>query len=73
VADTGIGIRSQDQDRLFRAFEQLETTDLHRRYEGTGLGLHLSQKLAGLLGGTITLQSNMARAAPSPYSCRKGS
>ena len=57
VTDSGIGIRPQDQDRLFRAFEQLETTSLHRRYEGTGLGLHLSQKLAELLGGTITLHS----------------
>jgi PAS domain S-box-containing protein len=63
VTDTGIGIRAQDQDRLFRAFEQLETTDLHRRYEGTGLGLHLSQKLAGLLDGTITLQSEYGQGS----------
>jgi PAS domain S-box-containing protein len=63
VTDTGIGIRAQDQDRLFRAFEQLETTNLHRRYEGTGLGLHLSQKLAGLLGGTIILQSEYGQGS----------
>jgi PAS domain S-box-containing protein len=63
VSDTGIGIRPEDQARLFQAFEQLETTNLHRRYEGTGLGLHLSQKLVGLLGGTITFQSEYGQGS----------
>jgi protein-histidine pros-kinase len=56
VADTGIGIRGQDLDRLFEAFSQVEPVG-SRRHEGTGLGLHLSQKLASLLGGSIRLQS----------------
>jgi PAS domain S-box-containing protein len=54
VIDTGIGIRPEDQDRLFKAFEQV---DASRRFEGTGLGLHLSQKLAALIGGHIEFES----------------
>jgi signal transduction histidine kinase len=56
VVDTGIGIRPEDQAYLFQLFTQADNT-LTRQQEGTGLGLHLSQKLAGLLGGQITVQS----------------
>jgi PAS domain S-box-containing protein len=56
VTDTGGGIRPADQDKLFQAFTQLDSST-KRRYDGTGLGLHLSQKLAELLGGRITFQS----------------
>jgi PAS domain S-box-containing protein len=56
VADTGVGIQSADQARLFLAFEQLDTSST-RRHEGTGLGLYLSQKLAALLGGRIEMTS----------------
>jgi PAS domain S-box-containing protein len=57
VTDTGVGIRLEDQTRLFQAFSQVDPST-RRRHEGTGLGLHLSQKLAGLLGGHITFQSD---------------
>ncbi|HEY5196985.1 MAG TPA: ATP-binding protein [Solirubrobacteraceae bacterium] len=56
VRDTGIGIAYEDQDRLFREFEQLATSQPHG-YEGTGLGLYISQKLAGLLNAAITFES----------------
>ena len=56
VRDTGIGVSTEDQAKLFQAFTQLETGS-KRTQEGTGLGLHLSQKLAGLLGGGITVHS----------------
>ncbi len=62
VEDTGTGIRPEDKARLFQAFEQLETTSV-RRHEGTGLGLHLSQKLAELLGGRITFQSEYGKGS----------
>lgn len=54
VRDTGIGIAPEDQIRLFDAFARAEGT---RTSEGAGLGLYLSQKLAGLLGGRIEFQS----------------
>ena len=56
IRDTGIGIRPEDQVKLFQAFTQVGTSGA-RRYEGTGLGLHLSQKLAELLGGHIGFES----------------
>jgi PAS domain S-box-containing protein len=56
VEDTGIGIRSEDVARLFVAFSRVDG-DANRRQEGTGLGLHLSQKLAELLGGRIECRS----------------
>jgi PAS domain S-box-containing protein len=56
VADTGIGIHPEDQEKLFSAFSQLDSS-IRRRTEGTGLGLHLSQKLAEALGGRILVRS----------------
>jgi PAS domain S-box-containing protein len=56
VKDTGIGIRNEDMQRLFREFEQLETGS-GRRFEGTGLGLVLTKKLVQLHGGSIGVES----------------
>jgi len=60
IRDTGAGISPQDKARLFQAFEQIDST-ASRRHEGTGLGLYLSQKLAALLGGKITCDSEPGR------------
>lgn len=62
VVDTGIGIRPEDQQKLFSAFSQADES-LRRRPEGTGLGLHLSQKLAEALGGRILVQSQLGRGS----------
>ena len=56
VADTGVGIKSEDLGRLFRPFEQLDPTTT-RRFAGTGLGLYLSRSLALLLGGDLSVVS----------------
>jgi signal transduction histidine kinase/CheY-like chemotaxis protein len=56
VADTGIGIAAEDQDRIFQQFGQLENP-LQRKVRGTGLGLPLTKKLVEILGGRITLVS----------------
>ena len=52
VADTGIGIAPEDQERIFEEFAQVERT-VQRRVKGTGLGLPLSRQLAELLGGRV--------------------
>lgn len=62
VSDTGIGIRTDDQTKLFQAFSQIDAGH-KKRYEGTGLGLHLSRKLARLLGGEIALQSEYGKGS----------
>jgi signal transduction histidine kinase len=56
VADTGIGIAPEDQERIFEEFIQLENP-LQKRVKGTGLGLPLCRKLATLLGGRIAVDS----------------
>jgi len=60
ITDTGIGIRQEDQVKLFQAFARVDTENARHR-EGTGLGLHLSQRLAELLGGRITLESEYGK------------
>jgi protein-histidine pros-kinase len=62
VTDTGSGIRPEDQAKLFQAFTQVDAS-LKRRHEGTGLGLHLSRKLAELLGGRITIRSEYGKGS----------
>lgn len=56
VKDTGIGIDSKQQEKVFNVFEQTEGQD-NKRYGGTGLGLAISNKLAGLMNGKILLES----------------
>jgi protein-histidine pros-kinase len=56
VRDTGIGIKQEDQALLFEAFKQIHS-GIKRQSEGTGLGLHLSQRLSTLLGGEIRVKS----------------
>jgi protein-histidine pros-kinase len=62
VTDTGVGIRDEDKAKLFQAFKQVGS-HLQKRQEGTGLGLHLSRKLAELLGGEISLHSECGKGS----------
>jgi two-component system, sensor histidine kinase and response regulator len=56
VRDTGIGIAPEKQTQLFQPFTQLEAGNT-RKYGGSGLGLNISQRLVGLMGGEISVQS----------------
>lgn len=62
VEDTGPGIREQDQAKLFESFTRLDV-DYSRTLPGTGLGLHLSRKLAELLGGRLTFRSEYGKGS----------
>jgi signal transduction histidine kinase len=56
VSDTGIGIATENLDRIFEEFAQIDHP-LQRRFKGTGLGLPLSRRLARLLGGDVGVES----------------
>jgi len=62
VDDSGSGISAEDLSRLFQAFTQVGDMG-QRRSEGTGLGLHLSRKLAELMGGRIDVASTAGRGS----------
>ncbi|MDR3167563.1 MAG: response regulator [Treponema sp.] len=56
IADTGVGIKEENQPKLFSAFVQFNT-HRNQRIEGTGLGLAISQNLCRMMGGDLTFQS----------------
>lgn len=62
VIDTGIGIAEADLATLFEPFRQLNS-ELNRKYQGTGLGLALTRKLARLHGGDVTVTSELERGS----------
>jgi signal transduction histidine kinase len=55
VTDTGIGIPPAERERMFEPFTQLDSS-LARRFQGSGLGLHLARALAATIGATLTLE-----------------
>jgi len=62
VKDTGIGIPKEYHDVIFEKFKQADSSDT-RRYKGSGLGLAISTSLAKMMGGTITLESEVGQGA----------
>jgi CheY-like chemotaxis protein len=62
VADSGIGMTPAQMRRLFRPFQQVDAA-ITQEYGGTGLGLAMSKRLAGLLGGDISVESEAGRGS----------
>ncbi len=62
VADTGIGIKEEDIKMLFKQFSRIHVEG-RTRVEGTGLGLYLSKKIADLLGGEISVESEFGKGS----------
>ncbi|MBD2579148.1 response regulator [Oscillatoria sp. FACHB-1406] len=68
VCDTGTGISSDEMKQLFKAFEQTESG--RRSMEGTGLGLAISQQFVRLMGGTMSVQSEVNRGSTFSFQVR---
>jgi signal transduction histidine kinase len=62
VSDTGIGMTPEQQAKLFEEFSQADRTTA-QRFGGTGLGLAISRKLARMMGGDVTVASEMGKGS----------
>jgi len=62
ISDTGPGIARDEQLRIFERFVQLDSS-YTRRYRGTGLGLSIVKELTDLLGGTVSIESEVGRGS----------
>ncbi len=62
VSDTGMGIDARQQANLFAPFGQADSS-MHRRFGGSGLGLAISKRLAGMMGGELSMVSELGRGS----------
>ena len=67
VVDTGIGIDKADTDKLFKSFSQVDAS-VSRKYGGTGLGLNISKQLVELMGGNISVDSEINKGTMFSFS-----
>lgn len=62
VSDSGIGVKKENQERIFENFE-VENIGLNLKYEGAGIGLSIAKKFIQLMGGTIDLESKVGKGS----------
>ncbi|TFG16577.1 MAG: transporter substrate-binding domain-containing protein [Promethearchaeota archaeon] len=62
ISDTGIGIKDEDINKLFKSFQQLESKSI-KDHEGSGLGLYLCKQLVDLMNGTIAVKSKLGEGS----------
>jgi signal transduction histidine kinase/CheY-like chemotaxis protein len=67
VIDTGIGISKENQNKLFTAFYQVDDSST-RKFQGTGLGLSICRQIIGLLGGSVTVESELGKGSCFTFS-----
>jgi two-component system, NarL family, sensor histidine kinase BarA len=63
VADSGVGIRPEDQERIFEAFRQVDSSHARAQDQGTGLGLALVRQLVRQMGGDVAVESEPGRGS----------
>jgi len=68
VADDGIGISEEQQKGLFKIFEQVDGSDT-RKHGGIGVGLALAQRIAVMMGGGISVESELDKGATFTFTC----
>jgi signal transduction histidine kinase len=62
VSDSGIGISTEQKEKIFEKFSQADPS-IHRKYGGTGLGLSITKRLAEAMGGSIDVQSSLGKGS----------
>ncbi|MBO4338212.1 MAG: response regulator [Lachnospiraceae bacterium] len=62
VSDTGMGIKDEDKDKLFKSFQRLDEK-INRSIEGTGLGLHITYRLLEMMDGSIEFESEYGKGS----------
>ncbi|MDE6923888.1 MAG: hypothetical protein K2P59_01320, partial [Acetatifactor sp.] len=67
VMDTGIGVEKENQDKLFKAFSQVDAS-ISRKYGGTGLGLNITKQFVEMMGGSISVESRKNKGTTFAFS-----
>ena len=71
VSDTGIGIKPEDMEKLFSAFERIEETR-NRHIEGTGLGMNITQRLLAMMGSRLEVESVYGKGSTFSFRLEQG-
>ena len=63
IEDTGIGMKEEEQEKIFERFYKIHNPDNELLYAGTGIGLSITQRLVELMGGTLSLESEYGKGS----------